>query len=139
MQLFNPYVTEKALGHAGTFNNNVFTMSAAVVASRIVTKDAIDRLNGLGDKLREGGNRILEEAGLTSIHLTGFGSGVGFWCRDETDDDRLLFEALFFYLLQKGVQIGRRGFAFINLAHEEEHVDRLLRSIGEFAQEVTKR
>src|SRR5579883_885862 len=46
-------------GHAGTFNNNVLTMSAGVAGlSRLYTPEAAERLNGAGDALRERLNAI---------------------------------------------------------------------------------
>ncbi|KAF3905274.1 hypothetical protein ABW21_db0206207 [Orbilia brochopaga] len=54
MSLYDPYAqgADKSLFHSGTFNGNIFTLSAAIAASKLVTPDALDRLNALGDRLR---------------------------------------------------------------------------------------
>jgi glutamate-1-semialdehyde 2,1-aminomutase len=42
MDLFDPTATPGVLHHSGTFNNNDFTMSVAVAAADLITKDSIE-------------------------------------------------------------------------------------------------
>ncbi|WYZ43384.1 hypothetical protein EsH8_VI_001083 [Colletotrichum jinshuiense] len=51
MALFDP--SRQKLSHSGTFNNNAFTMYAALAASDLVTEKEINRINKFGDTIRE--------------------------------------------------------------------------------------
>ncbi|EEU34642.1 uncharacterized protein NECHADRAFT_34859 [Fusarium vanettenii 77-13-4] len=121
----------KKLSHSGTFNNNIFTMTAGVAASKLVTKEAIDRINALGDKCREGVRAIVKEAGKTDeIIVLGVGSCIGIHFRGQSGD--LLRELCFFHLLSKDVWIGRRGFLALNFAHDDDNVTKFLQDFKEF-------
>src|SRR6201995_429860 len=73
MDLFDPRRPD-ALPHAGTFNNNVLTMSAGLVGlTEVYTPDAARGLNARGDALRGRLNAVCEEAGAP-IQFTGIGS-----------------------------------------------------------------
>ena len=50
MQVFNPAVP--SIQHPGTYNNNVFTMSAGIVGLEIYNDEAVDRLNAMGEGLK---------------------------------------------------------------------------------------
>lgn len=121
----------KRLSHSGTFNNNIFTISAALAASKIVTKEAIERVNLLGDRVREGLIKIIVEAGRsTEIIPAGVGSCVGIHFRGKNGD--VLREVCFFHLLSKGVWIGRRGFLALNFAHRNEDIETFLNEFRDF-------
>lgn len=123
--------SSKKLSHSGTFNNNIFTMTAAVAASKLVTKGAIDRINQLGDRARHGIAKIVEEFGETDNIITlGVGSCVGIHFRGKNGD--LLRNLCFFHLLSKGLWIGRRGFLALNFAHKDEHIEKFLEAFREF-------
>ncbi|KAE8358637.1 putative acetylornithine aminotransferase [Aspergillus caelatus] len=123
--------SRQKLSHSGTFNNNIFTMTAAAAASTIVTKGRIDQLNTLGDKVREGITTIVSDIGKPGqVVALGFGSCVGIYFPGETGD--LLRELCFFYLLSQGLWIGRRGFLALNFAHDEADIDRFLETFKEF-------
>jgi len=59
MSLFDP--RNGVLTHSGTFNNNVVTMAAGTVGLDILTETEVERLNLLGDNLREGIERLLKK------------------------------------------------------------------------------
>jgi glutamate-1-semialdehyde 2,1-aminomutase len=90
-------------------------------------------MNGLGDLLRERGNEVAREAGLP-MRLTGIGSMVGFQFSGE--QSAVLKDASYFFLLGKGMMIGRRGFVSLNLVHERGHIEKLLDGIREFVRVV---
>jgi len=127
MNLFSP--SGGALSHSGTFNNNIFTMTAAIKTFELVTKDEIERINELGNLLRDNGNDIAKDYPLS---LTGIGSAVGFHFAGENKD--ALRDTFYFFLLQKGMMIGRRGFVSLNLVHERCHIERLLDAMREFVE-----
>ena len=119
------------LAHSGTFNNNVFTMNAAIAASKLVSKEAIERINGLGDRFRRGVKDALAKADkAAAVVLLGVGSCVGL--HFPGTDGNILREILFFHLLSRGFWIGRRGFLALNFAHTEADVDAVVAGFAEF-------
>ncbi|KAL0942935.1 Beta-phenylalanine transaminase [Colletotrichum truncatum] len=119
------------LSHSGTFNNNVFTMSAAVAAAKLVTAPAIDRINRLGDRIREGVAAAVKACDKpVGIIPLGVGSCVGLYFTGSEGDT--LREIMFFEMLQQGLWVGRRGFLALNFAHTEEDVDMFLRVFVKF-------
>lgn len=137
MNRFDSSDPTTALHHSGTFNNNIFTMSAAVAASKLVTADEIQRLNGLGNRLREQANDMVERSGLAQlIFFSGYGSAIGIhFCGVDADTIRDLF---YFTLLTGGISIGRRGFVSLNLMHTKDSVDRFLGDLKPFLEDLTQ-
>ncbi|PYH94327.1 PLP-dependent transferase [Aspergillus ellipticus CBS 707.79] len=132
MDLFEPG-NERYLPQSGTWNNNVFSMSAGVVAVGLMSREAVEGANRLGDVLREGIQRVFEERGKGVCVTRGFGSAVGLvFLGDDADKWRDLF---YFYLLDQGVYIGHRGFLAVNLVHRMEHVERVLEVTKAFCEE----
>ena len=73
MERFDPRRPD-ALGHAGTFNNNVLSMAAGLAGLReLWTPDAITALNARGERLRERCNAVIRTHGL-ALQFTGLGS-----------------------------------------------------------------
>jgi glutamate-1-semialdehyde 2,1-aminomutase len=72
MDLFSP-LNDSFLSHSGTFNGNPVTMVAGIVTLRELTISEIDRINELGEKLRNDFSNVLEEVGIDS-QVTGMGS-----------------------------------------------------------------
>ncbi|KAJ5365276.1 hypothetical protein N7517_008162 [Penicillium concentricum] len=137
MSLFDPTVTDtQTLSHSGTFNNNVFSMTAAVAASQLVTEKSLSRINGLGDRLRQQANEIAHIAGHKSIEFTGYGSAVGVHFHGPSGVD--IRDAFYFHLIQEGIFIGRRGFVSLNLQHTDAEVDRVLKAIQKFAKDYSQ-
>ncbi|RDL36877.1 uncharacterized protein BP5553_06229 [Venustampulla echinocandica] len=66
MEMFDPARSTKGLMHAGTFNNNVFSMSAGVVALDIYNEQKVMEFNARGDRMKFGITRVLFETGLYS-------------------------------------------------------------------------
>ncbi|PYI30061.1 putative acetylornithine aminotransferase [Aspergillus indologenus CBS 114.80] len=139
MDLFDPVVRgDRVLHHSGTFNNNVFTMTAAVAAAELVTEPALRALNRLGDGLRGKANAILQQAGMEHlVFFVGYGStvGIGFGGEGEGELGPALREVLYFTLLQQGILIGRRGFLCLNLAYTDAQVERFLDVLQRFVAE----
>ena len=123
MDLFDPG-REGAIAHAGTFNNNVLTMSAGIAAlTEIYPADRARDFNEWGNNIRNCLNAIIGDLGL-NLQVTGMGSlmclhpGQGTLNNYEDAagmDDRLR-EILFLDLLEEGFYIARRGFIALSLA-----------------------
>lgn len=142
MARFDPSAPD-ALGHAGTFNNNVLSMAAGLAGvSEVLTPSAIAGLNELGDRLRDGLNALFADVDAPMC-ATGVGSLVAFHTRRgpirtphdaELGDDRLK-EIVFFDLLERGIYIARRGFMALSLAVTPAHVDQFLTAMADVLAE----
>ncbi|KAJ5115921.1 acetylornithine aminotransferase [Penicillium angulare] len=125
-----------ALQHSGTFNNNVFTMTAAVAAATLITPDELKRLNALGDRFREQAALLIQKAGFHQLEFTGYGSAIGVHFSGENSED--LMNAFYFSLIADGIIIGRRGFMSLNLMHTEASIDRLLGAVDSFLRFIAE-
>ncbi|KAF7535074.1 hypothetical protein G7054_g5704 [Neopestalotiopsis clavispora] len=130
MQQFDPS-RPNSLAHSGTYNNNVFTMCAGIAGLKLVTADEIARLNALGDKLRAGINKVMTDVGHKDIRALGFGSAVGIDFSGPSGS--ILRDIFYFELMERGLLIGRRGFAMLNLMHTQSHIETLLAAFEEVA------
>src|SRR3546814_10554553 len=73
MERFDPSRSD-AFGHAGTFNNNVLSMSAGIAGLRdVLTPEASKRLNDGGNDPRERLKRTLDARGVPGT-VTGYRS-----------------------------------------------------------------
>lgn len=125
------------LSHSGTFNNNAFTMTAGAVACRLISEDSITKANTLGNRLREGLNAIGQRTAPSPwFWATGFGSMLNVHFSGPVAGE--LKDAFFFFLLDHGIYISRRGMMAINLMHAEEHVIRVLDTARQFVEELTQ-
>ena len=128
-----------ALGHAGTFNNNVLTMAAGLAGLReLWTPTAIDTLNRRGDALRERCNALFKSRGL-ALQFTGLGSLMNLHatnCKvrrptDVASSDMRVKDLLFFALLERGVFIARRGLVALSLPFGDAEVGQFVAALGD--------
>jgi glutamate-1-semialdehyde 2,1-aminomutase len=63
MQLFSPEQQQPVM-HASTFSGNALTMAAGLAAMQNYEDGDADRLNQLGERLRQGFNQVFREAGV---------------------------------------------------------------------------
>jgi glutamate-1-semialdehyde 2,1-aminomutase len=123
MEMFDPR-RGVAVPHAGTFNNNVLTMSAGIAAlAEVYTPDVARAHNARGDALRARLNAMAATRGLP-LHWTGRGSMLCLHAmptppRDAAEaasGDQAMKELLFLDLLERGFYIARRGMIALSLA-----------------------
>ncbi|KFY92624.1 hypothetical protein V500_04121 [Pseudogymnoascus sp. VKM F-4518 (FW-2643)] len=133
MELFDP-ISPRCLYHSGTWNNNLFSMSAGVEATKLLTREAIERTNELGDALREGIRKLFDEKHPGLLVARGWGSVVGIYFNGP--DAATLRETLYFYMLNNNIYMGPRGFIALNITHEQEHVDMMLAALEKFCDEI---
>jgi glutamate-1-semialdehyde 2,1-aminomutase len=129
-----------ALPHAGTFNNNILTMSAGLAGmTEIFTPEAARKLTALGDELR----RRLNELGAAHrapIQFTGYGSlmAVHFSLtpvhnpRDAANGHQGLKELFFFDMLERGIYFAKRGMLILSLPVAAAECDRLVHALDDF-------
>ncbi len=122
---FDP-AADGALTQAGTFNNNVVSMAAAVHTLRHeLPADRLAEVNERGDRLRSALAEVCA-ASRAGLSVTGMGSMV---CL-HAEDDRVL-ELVFHGLLADGLYIARRGFMALSMAVTDEHVGRLVSGVAQ--------
>jgi glutamate-1-semialdehyde 2,1-aminomutase len=139
MDLFDPRRPD-ALPHAGTFNNNVLTMSAGLTGlTEIYTPQAAQALNGRGDALRERLNGLCRAADAP-LQFTGIGSMLAVHAMrgpvrspaDATKGDAKLKELFFFDMLAHGIWLARRGMFALSLPIGDAECDLLASAVEEF-------
>jgi glutamate-1-semialdehyde 2,1-aminomutase len=116
-------------------------MAAGVAGlTRIYTADEIERLNGLGDRLRDRLNAFAAREDIPFV-VTGVGSLVGLHfargpIRRVSDiaDAPELRALLHLELLERGWSYARRGFIALSLPFEEADVDGFAGAVEEFLE-----
>jgi glutamate-1-semialdehyde 2,1-aminomutase len=138
MRRFDPSRAD-ALPHAGTFNNAVLTMAAGAAGlTQVYTATEVERLNGLGDRLRDRLNGFASERDL-QFCATGYGSMVGLHftrgpVRRVADlpaahESRAL---LHLHMLEAGYSYARRGFVALSLPLGESDIDGFAAAVEAF-------
>jgi glutamate-1-semialdehyde 2,1-aminomutase len=128
-----------ALGHAGTFNNNVWTMAAGRVAlGEIFDAAAAEGLYARGEALRDRLNALCSREG-TPMCFTGRGSMLCVHFRPAparaylpSAAEERLRELFFFDMLEAGIYLARRGMMALSLPVGDREADRLAEAVGEF-------
>jgi glutamate-1-semialdehyde 2,1-aminomutase len=148
MERFDP-ARPDSLAHAGTFNNNVLSMAGGLAGlTQVFTPSEADRLNALGDRLRERINEVARQhrAPLTA---TGVGSLIGLhFCRrpivTAADahptgpgvEKALLDLHKLFHLemIDRGYYFARRGFIALSLPTTEADAEGFVAAIADFLE-----
>jgi glutamate-1-semialdehyde 2,1-aminomutase len=140
MDRFDPRRTD-ALPHSGTYNNNVFTLSAGIAGlGRIYTAEAANELNARGEALRLRLNQTIEKAGV-AMQFTGYGSMMNVHMRsgpirspaDAAQGDPKLRELFCLDMLAQGIYVTpKRGGVILSLPHSNADGDALVSAIEEF-------
>lgn len=130
-----------ALPHSGTYNNNVFTLSAGIAGlSKVYTKEAAVTLNARGDTLRNRLNAVCEKAGV-ALQFTGIGSMMAPHAmrgpitspQDAARGNAKVRELLFFDLLAQGIFImPKRDLIALSLPLTDKDFDTLVAGVEEF-------
>ncbi len=126
-----------ALFHAGTFNNNVLTMSAGIAGLEQVLDDAtLTGVNDRGDRLRLALDDVARPAGL---HVSGLGSLMTIHPARHplvasttlTDVQASAKDLIFFALVGRGFWLARRGMLTVSIPVTDEMCDELVRAFAE--------
>src|SRR5579875_2386942 len=131
-----------AFPHAGTFNNNVLTMSAGLAGlTRVYTPERARSLNALGERLRERLNESVRRRGL-AMQFTGLGSMMAVHMTkapirtpaDAARGSAKLRDLFYFDMVARGIWIAKRGMIALSIALDDEDCDRLVAAVEEFAE-----
>jgi glutamate-1-semialdehyde 2,1-aminomutase len=128
--------------HAGTFNNNVLTMSAGLAGlTEAYTPAAAEALNARGETLRRRLNALcrrhaarMQFTGIGSMMTAHFTTAPIAAPEDWAKADPRLKELFFFDLLAAGMWIARRGMINLSLPIGEAECERLVQAVEEFLQ-----
>jgi glutamate-1-semialdehyde 2,1-aminomutase len=137
MATFDP--ARGGLSHAGTFNNNAFTMAVgAYVATELVGADVLATVNERGDRLRAGLQARFDASPLPFC-VTGWGSLL---CVHpvatpaELDDADPAWRDLFFHdLLDAGFYTATRGMLALSTAVSDDDTGAFLTAVERFADQ----
>jgi glutamate-1-semialdehyde 2,1-aminomutase len=105
-----------SLFHAGTFNNNVLSMSAGIAGQGVLTDEALLDLNDRGDRLRADLNRVATDLDVP-VHVSGRGSLMTIHPDNASE---LVRQLLFFELLDSGHWIAARCMIALSLPVTDE-------------------
>jgi len=129
----------KVLAHAGTFNNNIASMTAGcVVLGEVFTADTAVAHMTRGDEFRRSVSSVLARSGLP-VCVSGFGSMMSLHALAKTprnaDDvaqrDIALQELLFLGLLERGVYSAARGMMNLSLTLTDDQLAQVLDALQE--------
>lgn len=132
--------------HGGTFNANPVTITAGLETMRLMTPDAYDRLNGLGDYIRDRLARLFRDLNLAA-HVCGRGSMfVAHLASGELVDYRSLrgfsrtspvYGELCHQMLERGIIISPRGvFGCLSTPMREPEADAFVAALRESIQKL---
>lgn len=123
---------DRPLSQAGTFNNNIVSMTAAITTLRHeLDADTLGEVNDRGDRLRADLQAAFTDAGA-GLWVTGLGSML---CV-HSDDDRLA-ELYFHAMLARGLYLARRGFIALSKAVTDDDCSRLVTATADWASEIS--
>jgi glutamate-1-semialdehyde 2,1-aminomutase len=137
---FGAFGGPDALPHAGTFNNNILTMTAGLTGLiEVYTPDAAHALNARGDALRDRLNALCQKADAP-VQFTGRGSMLAVHTLRgpitspdiAAKADPRLKELFFFDLLAHGIWLARRGMITLSLPIGDTECDALVAAVEEF-------
>jgi glutamate-1-semialdehyde 2,1-aminomutase len=145
MQVFNPTNPEKVF-HASTFSGNALTMAAGLAAMSLYTPAEADRINSLGDMLRDGFEQAFQQSGIRG-QAAGFGSLVNLHLTDKTlHDSRDALEGmlgaghigrlLHLCMLKRGVGSASRLMYCISTPMTETEINMAITALSESLSEL---
>lgn len=133
-----------AVSHAGTFNNNVASISAGVeVLANLFTAADAERLTARGDDLRANVAAVLARH-HAPMCVTGFGSMMTIHARPDpprngregADRDAALQERLYLGLLDRGVYIAARGMVNLSLTVTDDQLATFLDALDDVCSQL---
>ncbi len=130
---------QRVIAHAGTFNNNVATMTAGcAVLGQVFTAEVAEAHTARGDELRQAVAAVLARHPL-SVSVSGYGSMMALHAlptppatvADVSGRDNGLQELLFLGLLDRGIYTAARGMVNLGLAHTDDQLAALLDALDD--------
>ncbi len=141
-----PGARTNVISHAGTFNNNIATMTAGcAVLGEVYTADVAEAHLARGDEFREQLAAVCAKHTLP-MSVSGFGSMMSLHAtrttptnvREAFDRDHVLQELVYLGLLERGVYIAFRGMVNVGLAHTDDQLAAGLDALDDTLSELTR-
>ncbi|MBU3688698.1 MAG: aspartate aminotransferase family protein [Acidimicrobiales bacterium mtb01] len=132
------------VSHAGTFNNNIASMTAGcTVLGEVFTADVASSHTARGDEFRSQVAEVLARH-RAPLSVSGFGSMMSLHGirptptvpGDVAGRDNELNEIVYLGLLQRGVYTAARGMVNLGLAHTDDHMVALLDRLDDLLDEL---
>ncbi len=129
LDLFSP-LNAQFLTHSGTFNGSPVVMAAGIATLNALTASEIDRINTLGEMLRNKFANLLKEVGVIA-QVTGVGSfaqihftdqQIGSW-RQAATARKDIWALLHLLLMDKGIVLLPRGAFNISTPMTEKQIE----------------
>lgn len=133
MSVFGDGGAHPKLHHHGTYNANPLAMTAGKVSMEMLTAEEIARINGLGDRLVRGIDKVLKDADAPA-KAQGAGSMVAIAPINTPFTDRVHRE-----MLNRGVLMMSRGAFVISTPMREAEIDHTIGALAESLQTVPVR
>ena len=145
MQLFSP-TSKRPVMHASTFSGNALTMAAGLAAMKDYDAVACDKINKLGERLREGFNQTFMQHGVNG-QAVGKGSlSQVHFTSEELTDSRVSMQGMIdgghvgklFHLsmLRHGVMSATRLMYCTSTAMDEQIVDQAIDALNETLKDL---
>jgi glutamate-1-semialdehyde 2,1-aminomutase len=136
MALFDPSHGPPVIPHPGSYNANPVSLGAGLATLELLTRDAVARLNAMGDRLRSGLVAVFAEAGIP-VSVSGLGSLFGIHLtegpvrtiRDAARADADLRHRIFLGLYLEGVLIDPRGVGTVSTAIGDAELEEFLAAL----------
>lgn len=138
MDVFNPLADRVLLPHSGTFSANPVTLTAGLTAMRLFDRDAVARLNALGERARRQIARAIADTDVPAC-VTGAGSMFRIHFKPAPPADyRAAFpspeeaaarEALIQHLFDHGVMLISTGAGTLSTPMTEADIDRMSEAV----------
>ena len=140
MAVFDPSIGKPPLPHGGTFSANPMSMSAGLAAMHLLDEAAFERLDEIGEYVREGLRKSLSDAGLPGS-VTGAGSLLKIHLVDHevtdyrsaypTAEEAHLLETLHRGLLNHGVLAAGNGLLALSTPMRQADMDAVIKAFAD--------
>jgi glutamate-1-semialdehyde 2,1-aminomutase len=136
MELFDPSRGPPVIPHPGSYNANPVSLAAGLATMELLTREAVERLNAAGERLRTALDQAFAEAGI-SASVTGLGSLFGIHLtggpvrtiRDAARADAPLRHRVFLGLYAEGILIDPRGVGTLSTAIGDAEIEEFLAAL----------
>ncbi len=137
---------ERTISHAGTFNNNISSMTAGcVVLGEVFTADVAIDHTARGDEFRKSVAAVLAKHDAP-LSVSGYGSMMSLHALahapqtplDVAKRDDKLQELVFFGLLERGVYTAARGMMNLSLPLTDDQLAKVLDALDDTARSLAR-
>ncbi len=140
MDVMNPRKDKLLFPHSGTFSANPVTMAAGLTAMEKFDPEAVERLNGLGQRAMDGIDRAIRETGVKAC-VTGAGSMFRVHLKEKpprnyreafmTPEENRLLKILLDHLFAAGLMMINTCTATLSTPMGESEIDTLVGALEE--------